>query len=209
MPAESSGADTAGREYAQRLATLEGAWWRRLIPVQLPYSLHLKSMRLGRTLDVGCGIGRNLRNLPAGSLGVDHNPDSITIARSRGLNACTVAELGDRPADEAYGFDAVLLAHVLEHMGAPEADALLAGYLERLRPGGRVVFITPQEKGYTTDATHVRFVDLDGLRSTAERQGLVVERAYSFPLLRAAGRVFPYNEFVLVARKPLGVSASA
>ena len=35
---------------------------------------------LGRTLDVGCGIGRNLAALPPGSLGVDHNPTSIEVA---------------------------------------------------------------------------------------------------------------------------------
>jgi 2-polyprenyl-3-methyl-5-hydroxy-6-metoxy-1,4-benzoquinol methylase len=177
--------------------------------VQLPYALHLKSLRLGRTLDVGCGIGRNLKNLPTGSLGVDHNADSIGIARARGLNACTVDELAGRPADEVQDFDAVLLAHVVEHMGEAQADALLSTYLGRLRPGGRVVMITPQEKGYATDATHVRFVDQHGLRSMAERQGLLVERSYSFPFPRRAGRVFPYNEFVLVATKPLGGSVPA
>lgn len=32
--------------------------------------------------------------------------------------------------------------------------------------------------------------------------GLQVEKSYSFPLPRLAGRLFKYNEFVLVARKP-------
>lgn len=198
---DSSGADTAGSEYAQRLTHLEGAWWRRITPVQLPYALHLKSLRLGRTLDVGCGIGRNLKNLAAGSLGVDHNVASVEIARARGLQACSVEELADLPLERTNGFDALLVAHVVEHMGAPECGALLAAYLPRLRSGGRLVLIAPQEKGYTTDATHVRFVDAMALRAMAERQGLVVERAYSFPFPRPVGRSFPYNEFVLVARK--------
>jgi hypothetical protein len=38
----------------------------------------------------------------------------------------------------------------------------------------------------------------------ARRVGLEVEKNYSFPFPRIAGRVFPYNEFCLVARKPAG-----
>ena len=32
--------------------------------------------------------------------------------------------------------------------------------------------------------------------------GLTVEKQYSFPFPRFAGKVFTYNEFVTVARKP-------
>ncbi len=198
----SGSGETAGADYADRLARLEGAWWRRAVPVQLPYALHLRSLRLGRTLDVGCGLGRNLKHLPAGSVGVDHNAVSVARCRTRGLTACTVEELAELPPDRATDFDSILLAHVVEHMTEPEGDALLASVLTRLRPGGRLVLITPQERGYTTDATHVRFVDNQALSVLAERQGLVVERSYSFPFPRAAGRAFPYNEFVLLARKP-------
>jgi hypothetical protein len=60
--------------------------------------------------------------------------------------------------------------------------------------------ITPQERGYATDATHVEFHDLDVLRGMARDLGLVVERARSFPFPRPVGRIFPYNEFVVVAR---------
>ena len=73
-----------------------------------------------------------------------------------------------------------------------------AGRLNRL--AGRVVFITPQEVGYRSDTTHVRFVDLAVLRRHADSLGLTVDRAYSFPFPRLAGRVFRHNEFVLVAR---------
>ena len=202
MSADSSGAGTAGSDYTQRLATLERAWWKRLLPVQLPYALHLRSLRLGRTLDVGCGLGRNLRHLQSGSVGVDHNADSIRLCRERGLEAYTVDELSTLPPERGWDFDALLVAHVLEHLAEEEADGLLADYLPRLRAGGRAVFLTPQEKGYTTDPTHVRFVDLAGSRAAAERHGLVVERAYSFPFPRRAGKAFPYNEFVVLARKP-------
>ena len=64
-----------------------------------------------------------------------------------------------------------------------------------------MVFICPQERGYATDRTHVAFTDFDGLADVAGQLGLHVVRRLSFPLPRAAGPVFPYNEFVLLAVK--------
>ena len=66
-----------------------GVWWKRLLNVQAPYQWNLRRQHLGRTLDIGCGIGRNLPSLPPGSLGVDHNATSIATARARGLHAMT------------------------------------------------------------------------------------------------------------------------
>lgn len=192
------GPATAGADYAHRLRALQGAWWKRLIPVQAPYRWNIRRLRLGRTLDVGCGIGRNLAYLDDG-VGVDHNETSVGIARSRGLRAYTSTEFPSSPDASASGFDSLLFAHVLEHMPSAEASALVESYLPYLRPAGRVCFITPQERGYASDATHVEFVDLHALRALAHRLGFEVERAYSFPLPRPAGRWFTYNEFVLVA----------
>ena len=52
-----------------------------------------------------------------------------------------------------------------------------------------------------TDATHVRFADLSTLEATARSLGFVPTRSYSFPFPRVAGKVFPYNEFVVVAER--------
>src|SRR5674476_1246283 len=54
---------TAGPEYARRLQTLSGARWKRVLDVQMPYRANLRRLHLGRTLDVGCGTGRNLAAL--------------------------------------------------------------------------------------------------------------------------------------------------
>jgi hypothetical protein len=43
------------------------------------------------------------------------------------------------------------------------------------------------------------FTDQPALAALAGELGLRVERQYSFPLPRRAGRVFTYNEFVTVA----------
>jgi hypothetical protein len=69
-----------------------------------------------------------------------------------------------------------------------------------VRPGGKVVLICPQERGYASDATHVRFTDFAGLTDLCRALDLSVTRQYSFPFPRPLGRVFTYNEFVVVAR---------
>lgn len=188
--------------YADRLANLESVWWKRLIPVQAPYRWNLRRLRLGRTLDVGCGLGRNLAHLGHDSVGVDHNEASVAVARARGLAAYTVGELPTQRGVGRASFDTLLFAHVLEHLSTKDATDLVRQYVPYLRPGGRLVCITPQERGYATDQTHVVFVDLDDLAELAGDLGFRVERRYSFPLPRAAGKLFAYNEFVLVARLP-------
>jgi 2-polyprenyl-3-methyl-5-hydroxy-6-metoxy-1,4-benzoquinol methylase len=193
---------TDGREYAERLRRLESSWWRRLFNVQAPYRWNIRRLRLGRTLDVGCGLGRNLAHLGGNGVGVDHNAESVKIAVSRGLTAFTVEEFHRSEHAVPGSFDSMLLAHVVEHMDAQTALSLLREYLVYLKPSGTVCFITPQERGYRTDKTHVRFVDFDALSQLASASGVSVTRHFSFPFPRFAGRYFPYNEFVLLARKP-------
>lgn len=172
-----------------------------MIDVQAPYRWNLRRLGLGRVLDVGCGLGRNLAHLGPDSVGVDHNADSVQIARSRGFTALTVEEFASSPHATPGAFDSLLYAHVLEHMDRPAGIDLLHAYLPYLAGNGRICLITPQERGYTSDSTHVRFIDLDELRTIAREFGWQVERAYSFPLPRIFGRLFTYNEFVLVASR--------
>jgi SAM-dependent methyltransferase len=194
---------TAGRDYADRLDRLGTARWKRLLNVQAPYRADLRRLHLGATIDIGCGNGRNLQNLPPGSVGVDHNPFLVEACRAQGLRAVTIEEFfRDPELTRPEHYDSALMAHVVEHLTAPEARSVLGSYLPFLRPGARVVFITPQERGYASDATHVAFTDFDALAGLSEDLGLVVERKYSFPFPRGFGRSFTYNEFHLIARVP-------
>ena len=137
--------DTRDPGYAARLATLESKGWKKLFDVQAPYRRNLRKLDLGRTLDVGCGLGRNLMNLENG-VGVDHNADAVSIARSRGLTAYTTDEWPDSGAAIHATFDSILLAHVLEHVSQKDSDDIIAAYLPYLRPNGKLVLICPQEK---------------------------------------------------------------
>jgi 2-polyprenyl-3-methyl-5-hydroxy-6-metoxy-1,4-benzoquinol methylase len=205
--AGNGGEATAGREYADRLVRLRSARWKQVIDVQAPYRWNIRRLRLGRTLDIGCGIGRNLHHLGADAVGVDHNADSVAVARSAGLTAYTSEGFRDSGDAVPQGYDTLLLAHVVEHMDRDNAVGILKDYLEFLKPAGRVVFITPQEAGYRTDSTHVRFVDFAGSADLAAAIGFDVARQYSFPFPRLAGRIFPYNEFVMVTQPAVRVSS--
>lgn len=198
--ARETGTETAGSAYAQRLARLEGTRWRQILNVQAPYRWNIRRLRLGRVLDVGCGLGRNLAHLDPGSVGVDHNPESIAIARERGLTAFTSDEFPDSGYAVRGSFDSLLFAHVIEHLSQEYAITLVQEYLTYLTADGRVCFITPQERGHRSDATHVSFTDFAALERLCSAVGLAPERRFSFPLPRVAGTVFTYNEFVLVAR---------
>ncbi|WP_200834242.1 glycosyltransferase [Amycolatopsis alkalitolerans] len=194
---------TDGADYTDRLIRLEQPWWKRVLNVQAPYRWNVRRLFGDReVLDVGCGLGRNLTHLAPRGVGVDHNAHSVEVCRERGLTAFTTEEFGETEYSRPGRFGGLLAAHLIEHMTRGEAVKVLAGYLDCLAPGARVVFICPQERGYATDSTHVEFTDFDGLTDVARQLGLAVERRISFPLPRFAGKAFPYNEFVLIARKP-------
>jgi len=194
---------TEGEEYARRLVERGGAPWKRLLNVQAPYQWNLRRKDLGRALDVGCGIGRNLRTLAPGSVGVDHNKTSVALARDNGLHAMTVDEFFTSGEVAPASFDGILLAHVIEHMSAEVGLEMMHMYLPYLKPGGKLLLICPQERGYASDPTHVRWTTGEDLERLAREVGLVPERWTSFPLPRAFGRVFTYNEFNCLARKPV------
>jgi SAM-dependent methyltransferase len=179
-------------------------YWKRLLHVQAPYRWNMRRLGLGFTLEVGCGIGRNLEQLDGNAIGIDLNRFCVEEARRRGFRAFTPEEFDASQWSRANLFDALLLAHVAEHMRRDELVELLRGHLDAVRPGGRVVLITPQEAGFRSDPTHVEFMNLATLREVADELALERERDSSFPLPRAFGRLFRYNEFVSVSRKPWG-----
>jgi 2-polyprenyl-3-methyl-5-hydroxy-6-metoxy-1,4-benzoquinol methylase len=199
--ATGDGPTTEGAEYTERLRRVTGAGWKRLLNVQAPYRWNVRRLRLGFTLDVGCGIGRNLGHLDGNGVGVDHNATSIAVARQAGFTAYTVDEFFTSEYAKPERFDSMLAAHVIEHVPEDEAIKIIGSYLPMLRPGGRAVFITPQERGYASDATHVRFSGFEEVAKICDALGLAVRRQYSFPFPRLAGKMFTYNEFVTVAGK--------
>jgi SAM-dependent methyltransferase len=196
------GGATRGEDYAERLIRLQTPTWKRWLDVQAPFRWNLRRLDPGFTLDIGCGIGRNLVHLAGHGVGIDTNEYCVRAARARGLTAFAPDEFRSTDYNRAARFDTILLAHVAEHMTEDEVVALLQQYETLLRPGGRLIVLSPQEAGFRSDRTHVQLMDFVRLARIVNRLGFQPERAFSFPFPRWTGPWFTYNEFVVVSRKP-------
>lgn len=157
---------------------------------------------MGTTLEIGCGIGRNLAHLQGHATGIDSDPACVAEACRRGLNAFQPSAFVEYIKQQPnLSFDNLLFSHVLEHMPSHEAADLITEYTKFLKPNGRIIIITPQEMGYRTDKTHINFLDFSGVQSIAKKIELTIEKQYSFPFLRWAGNIFLYNEFISILKK--------
>jgi SAM-dependent methyltransferase len=195
--------NTQDKDYTNLLVEKQKVGWKRFFDVQAPYRWNLQRLKPGLTLDIGCGIGRNLINLKGKGIGVDHNLNSVQIARNLGLTAFTPEEFQNSAFNTCQKFDSLLLSHVAEHMKQKEVVELLKEYLPLLKPEGKLILITPQEAGYNSDPTHVEFMDFSRLQNITSQLGFKVFKEYSFPFPRVIGHFFIYNEFISVSCKPV------
>ncbi|MGH2536199.1 MAG: class I SAM-dependent methyltransferase [Candidatus Promineifilaceae bacterium] len=149
---------------------LFAAWARELLPPQ------------GRLLDVGCGRGGLIEQL-GHSLelvtGVDPDPRSLAEHRLGGRLARAAARAGSLPFANA-AFDLALASWLLEHLARPEEALAEIGRV--LKPGGALVFITPNRR-HPLVASYGR---LGRLARAAGRQPQLVSHLYG----RAAADTF-------------------
>jgi 2-polyprenyl-3-methyl-5-hydroxy-6-metoxy-1,4-benzoquinol methylase len=192
------GEDTTGEWYTERMRKMDSteSIAKRLHTVM--YRRHIQNLAKGRVLDVGCGIGMNLRFTSPDSVGVDHNEHSVAEANGAGLKAFTPKEFHANAEQFRESFDSLLIAHVVEHMDKDSGVGLLQEYLPYLKPSSRIVLITPDEGGYATDPTHVRFVDFAASEELIETVGFSTKKSYAFPIPRSIGKSRRGNEFVVV-----------
>ena len=192
------GEDTTGEWYTERMKKMDSteSIAKRLHTVM--YRRHIQNLAKGRVLDVGCGIGMNLRFTAPDSVGVDHNEHSVAEANSAGLKAFTPKEFHANAEQYRESFDSLLIAHVVEHMDKDSGVGLLQEYLPYLKPSSRIVLITPDEGGYATDPTHVRFVDFAASEELIQSVGYSTQKSYAFPIPRSIGKSRRGNEFVVV-----------
>lgn len=193
------GQTTEHEGYTTRLVRLQSGRVKTALAPVNPYRWNIRRLCRGRVLDVGCGIGRNLRYLGRqDAVGVDHNEHSVDIVRALGYAAHTPRQFEENASALHGSFDTILVSHVLEHLEFDDAVTLVGSYLPALATNGRVVVICPQQRGYASDHTHVTYFDEPALRRLAAAIGLDVVKYRSFPLPRFLGGAWIYNEHILV-----------
>lgn len=192
---------TKESDYTQRLHDVSNVWWKKLLDVQAPYRRNSKRLEMGFVFEIGCGIGRILDHIEGNGVGIDHNADSVEACRQKGYTTFTTDEFNGCEFDKPARFDSLLLAHVIEHMTMDEAVDLINKYKYLIKKNGKLVMITPQESGFSSDPTHVAFADIDDLSRIAEATGFKPIVQQSFPFPRLFGKFFRYNEFVVVGQR--------
>ena len=158
----------------------------------------------GVTVDIGCGAGQLVEQLPPGSIGIEVNPALIATLRARGLEVLQVdpdpsaISLGSLRAGVAR---TAVLSHVLEHFD--DAATVLRRLMADCRSLGiaRLVVVVPGLVGFRSDATHRTFVTLDYLRQNGLLAGPgfdVVHRSFFPGDAQFIGRLFIYHELMIV-----------
>ena len=140
----------------------------------------LASWFVGRTLDVGCGVGDMLAYCK-GAVGVDINSFNIDFCIRRGLNARQM-EIDLLPFSD-NSFDTVVLDNVLEHI--PDPIPILNEIQRVLDANGRLVVGVPGLKGYASDPDHKVFYDEDGLDRLAKKSGFRVTHYSYTPMMKS------------------------
>ena len=117
-------------------------------------------------LDVGCGQGAFLEALRAqgiSAVGVERNHSLCQKTSSSGLDVVE-ADAVEHLSRNVAAYDGIFCHHVIEHMRFEELCRLTHVAHGALRPGGRLVVVTPNPESITAqlstfwqDPEHVRF----------------------------------------------------
>ena len=116
----------------------------RLQPERLRHGFaYLDDKMPGKLLDVGCGSGSfaaAMRQQGWEVRGTDFDPNAADSARKTHAIHVDIGDLRDIRYDDG-AFDAITVRHVVEHVREPVEFATECWRI--LKPGGRLVFITP------------------------------------------------------------------
>ncbi len=145
----------------------------------------LEASQRGRLLDVGCGGGEFLAQMAELGwevVGVEPDEGAVKVARQNfGLEVnLGTLETASVPRNS---FDAVTLQHVIEHV--PDPVGLLKACRQALKPGGRLVVVTPNIESlghrwfrrawlHLDPPRHLLLFSPRTLRESARRAGLHV-----------------------------------
>jgi len=176
-----------------------------IIEKQRPYgaivSSSFKLPKRATIIDIGCGRGEWLELLATfgykSTIGIDLNISMVEHCKAKGLNVVMstahdyIAQLDPGSVDLITGF------HIVEHLSIESLLELMKLCFQALKPGGRVVFETPNPRNiivgaysFHFDPTHNKPLPPELLSYIGEYVGFqlkdVLEKNQSQDLLNAA-----------------------
>ena len=161
----------------------------RAIPVDTGASRFLMHVEHGKALDVGCGSGDFLYSLHLygwEATGIEPDERAARVCSDRGIK--TIHADAENAVVPANYFDAITLHHSLEHMRNPAA--VITRLAKALKPGGKLVVVTPNASGFLSRRFGPHWRSLDPPRhlsvATAKALRLTMERAGLVPDIRTA-----------------------
>lgn len=180
-------------------------WRARMLPHRIEELafrvMYLKRHVGGRLLEIGCGGGAMLElmaNLGWSAEGVDFDQKAVAVARSRGLEV-RLGSVEQQGYADNY-FDAVTTSHLIEHV--PDPRALLLEIKRILKPGGKLVVVTPngRSSGHALfrrrwrglePPRHLHIFNRDALRALTKECGLDVDQLRT--TIRAADTIVNFS----------------
>lgn len=139
----------------------------------------------GTVVDLGCGSGELLRVIrPTVGIGIDLNEQAVQLARAH--NKDYEFRIGDagQPGLPEESVDCIVNMHLFEHLSDPEAA--LTAWGKALKPGGRLVILTPNadfsHPDEFDDPDHKHIYRGPELASLLERNGFHVGRVFTLGL---------------------------
>ncbi|MFA7281100.1 MAG: glycosyltransferase [Sterolibacterium sp.] len=123
--------------------------------VYLPYLADVTSSTEAPVVDLGCGRGEWLELLARQGMtatGIDSNPAMVATCRQRGLAVECTGALGFLKNQQPGSLGAITGFHFIEHLPFQEVIALCDAALAALRPGGLLVFETPNPENLSVGA---------------------------------------------------------
>lgn len=109
----------------------------------------------GPVLDLGCGRGEWLRHLTQENIqcqGIDSNPSMVRLCTEQGLKAQVADALDFLTQQPAQSLAALTAFHLIEHLPLPVLVRLLDQARRVLKPGGLILFETPNPENLIVGA---------------------------------------------------------
>ena len=159
-----------------------------------------------RLLEVGCGVGSILAQLPPREfvMGVDIEADLVAYSAHRFSDRrryefasldISAPSTENRAMLKGHRFDTVMSINVLEHVR--DDAAALATMADVVEPGGTLAILVPAHPSlygpYDEMEGHFRRYSRGGLRDLLTRTGLDIVRLQRFNMVGAAGWWFQYR----------------